>query len=328
MNVKFALDIGYWAVKGCWGLSEYNDSLIFPAVVGSPDEVNFSLGLGDTKAILLREPIHAMVGLAALRQSRFISQRRDPTWVTSTEWYTLFLAALTELTQALTYDLDMVVGLPVSHYRAYKDAVRDKLQATHVVVREGRDPQRFTVHEVRVIPQTWGITLDQAIDDNLKLDTSWLQASVLVIDSGGNTTNLLELDGLEELPSGCHSMQLGAMDITSALQDRLDVKCPGLELRTHKLSQAVQRRSVMYDGKMVDITAEVDSILIPMARNIASQATQRWGSTVGQDHILIGGGAGAMLGPYLQEYFPRAVIVRDPVRANARGFYKLCASEE
>ncbi len=320
-QVRVAVDVGYWGTKVLWANGEHGSS-IFPSAVGTPDEARFSLGF-EGKSIILREPRNVVIGRRALMTSRHVVQSRSPDWVRSPEWYDLFLASLTEVTQALNYNLDLCVGLPMAHYKPNKEIVRARLQDTHVVVREGRQPQRFHVHEVRVVPQAWGVVIDQAIDGNGEYDVSWLNYTVGVIDIGGNTTNILALDGLAEVPSGSTSIAKGAMDITSALQAWLNDNCPGLSLRTHKLMRAVTDRKVMYDGEWIDLSEVIEGIAEPMVAEVVAQTSQRWPNLVGIDKLLIGGGGGALLGAYIQERIPRAILVDDPVMANVRGYFKL-----
>lgn len=65
-----------------------------------------------------------------------------------------------------------------------------------------------------------------------------------------------------------------------------------------------------------------------LARAIAAQAGKKWGKS---DAVRVGGGVAESILPYIQEYFPRANLLRpylngralSPVFANAAGFYKI-----
>ena len=92
MNI--GLDVGYSAVKAISGKRR----VTFPSVVGTPDKARFSLDRN--AAIVLTEPDHVQVGAGAVTQSRFLNRREDRSWIESAEWYTLAMAALTELTSA------------------------------------------------------------------------------------------------------------------------------------------------------------------------------------------------------------------------------------
>ena len=81
MNI--GLDVGYSAVKAVSG----NRRVTFPSVVGTPDKARFSLD--GSKAIILTQPMSAMIGEEAIAQSRFLNRREDRGWVESDEWYAL-----------------------------------------------------------------------------------------------------------------------------------------------------------------------------------------------------------------------------------------------
>ena len=90
------LDLGYNAVK----VVGDGRRAAFPSAVGTPDRARFALNGNAAGAIVLVEPEHVLVGEEAIQQSRFLARREDRRWIESAEWYSLFLAALTELTPA------------------------------------------------------------------------------------------------------------------------------------------------------------------------------------------------------------------------------------
>ena len=148
MNV--GLDVGYSAVKAISG----NRQVTFPSAVGTPDKARFSLD-GNENTIVLTRPDHVQVGEGAVKQSRFLHRREDRHWTESDEWRSLFLVALTELTQAKRVELRLVTGLPVAFY-ADRQAVRDRLLGDHRVQRENRHAQTLQVSDCRIIPQPFG----------------------------------------------------------------------------------------------------------------------------------------------------------------------------
>ena len=91
MNI--GLDVGYSAVKAVSG----GRRVTFPSAVGTPERARFSLN--GASSIVLVQPDHVQVGEGAISQSRFLRRREDRRWIESGEWYTLFLAAMTELTK-------------------------------------------------------------------------------------------------------------------------------------------------------------------------------------------------------------------------------------
>ena len=124
-------------------------------------EIRDELGRLQVNALVQRpgspqtRPDHVQVGEGAVKQSRFLHRREDRHWTESDEWRSLFLAALTELTQAKRVELRLVTGLPVAFY-ADRQAVRDRLLGDHRVQRENRHAQTLQVSDCRIIPQPFG----------------------------------------------------------------------------------------------------------------------------------------------------------------------------
>jgi plasmid segregation protein ParM len=315
MNI--GLDVGYSAVKGIAGT---NRRVTFPSAVGTPDKARFSLN--GTSAIVLVEPDHVQVGEAAIAQSRFLHRREDRGWIDSQEWYALFLAALTELTQATRAYLRIVTGLPVAFYDD-RAKVRDRLLGTHRAQREDRHAQALTVTDVRVIPQPFGALLAATLDDRGRItDAELATGAVGVVDVGGKTTNLLSVNHLSEIGRETASVNVGAWEAVRGLRRWLDTHCPDLELRDHQIIDAIIDHQVKYYGEPVDLAGAVDGILEPLAAQVIAEATHLWNGAAGLDAILVSGGGALLLGPYVKRHFRHARVVSEPVFANALGFWR------
>jgi plasmid segregation protein ParM len=315
MNV--GLDIGYSAVKAVSGKRRVH----FPSAVGTPDKARFSLN-GTESSIVLVEPDHVQVGKGAIAQSRFLHRREDRRWVESDQWYTLFLAAMTELTSAKRAELRIVTGLPVAFY-GDRQAVRDRLLGGHRAQREGRNAQALTVTDVRVIPQPFGALLAATLDDKGRItDAELATGAVGVVDVGGKTTNLLSVNRLSEIGRETASVNVGAWEAVRGLRGWLDTHCPDLELRDHQVIDAIIARLVRYYGEPVDLAGAVDDILEPLAAQVIAEATHLWNGGAGLDAILVSGGGALLLGRYVKRHFRHARVVSEPVFANALGFWR------
>jgi plasmid segregation protein ParM len=315
MNI--GVDIGYSATKAVSGDRRVN----FPSAVGTPDKARFSLN-GTESSIVLVEPDHVQVGEGAIAQSRFLPRREDRRWVESDQWYTLFLAAMTELTSAKRAELRIVTGLPVAFY-GDRQAVRDRLLGGHRAQREGRNAQALTVTDVRVIPQPFGALLAATLDDKGRItDAELATGAVGVVDVGGKTTNLLSVNRLSEIGRETASVNVGAWEAVRGLRGWLDTHCPDLELRDHQVIDAIIARLVRYYGEPVDLAGAVDDILEPLAAQVIAEATHLWNGGAGLDAILVSGGGALLLGRYVKRHFRHARVVSEPVFANALGFWR------
>jgi plasmid segregation protein ParM len=293
----------------------------FPSAVGTPDKARFSLN-GHADSIILVSPDNVQVGEGAISQSRFLHRREDRRWVESSEWHNLFLAALTELTTATGADLRIVTGLPVAYY-GDRTRVRDRLLGDHRAQREGRHAQTLRVSECKVIPQPFGALLAATLDDKGRIiDRDLATGAVGILDIGGKTTNLLSVNRLSEIGRETASVNVGAWDAVRAVKTWLGEHYPNLELRDHQVIDAIIAREVRYYGEPVDLSQPVDAALEPLAEQVIAEASQLWNGAAALDAILVSGGGGLLLGPYVKRHFRHARVVTDPVFANALGFWR------
>jgi len=317
MNV--GMDIGYSDTKAICG----DRRVTFPSVVGTPDKARFSVNGAGAQDIILTEPANVAVGDAAVIQSRHLMRREDRGWIESDEWYTLALAALTELTTGTVAELTVVTGLPVAFYTD-KEKVVQRLMGEHRAARDGRRAQVFKVHTARVVPQPFGALLALTLNDSGKVaDPDLANGTVGVVDVGGKTCNLLSVHKLSEVGRETSSVSAGAWDVARAVERWLAENYPNLELRAHQVMNAIKTRHVKYFGEVIDLGDVIDAALAPMAEQVIAECSQLWNGAGTLDTILVTGGGALLLGPAIQAHFRHARVVADPVYANALGFYRL-----
>jgi len=315
--LNIGIDIGYSAVKAVSG----ERRVTFPSIVGTPDLARFGLSEGQ-EIVLATANGPVLVGQGAVEQSRFVNRREDRAWIESDEYYTLFLAALSELSGATSVDVTLITGLPVAFYSDHAH-LAGILHSEHHIARTGRRAQLIRVLDCRVIPQPFGALLSAALDDRGRLVNHDLAGRVGVIDIGGKTTNILSVSRLRELARETASLSLGGWDIVRAVRESLAVRCPGLDLRDHQLVEAIAARQVSYYGEVLDLGPVVETILDPLAEQIIAQATQLWNGGAALDAILVAGGGALLLGKRILRHFRHARLVDDPIFANAIGYWKL-----
>jgi plasmid segregation protein ParM len=313
------IDGGYSAFKAKNG----QQAIYLPSAVGTVNKARFSLNT-HTDIILDAGAGQKMVGEVAIRQSRFLSRKEDRNWITGDEYKYLMAATFSEMSTASLVNLQIVTGLPVAFYDRDRQTLQDQFLGEHRVLREGRTTQVFRVQDCRVIPQPFGTIFTMAIDEKGRiLDNEYSTGNIGVIDIGGKTTNLLSVNRLEEISDNTASVNQGAWDAVRAFRAIAETEYPGLEdLKDHEVTQAIIDRKQQYYNKTIDLSSVVDSILDPMAEAIISQAGNLWNSGALLNSILITGGGALLLGHYIKKNFPHAVVVDDPIYANAKGYYK------
>ncbi|MCP5101143.1 MAG: ParM/StbA family protein [Chloroflexi bacterium] len=317
--MRIGLDIGYNSTKV---MGKGGNEFVFPSVVGTPERASFSLNGNKEFLITLSDNSEAMVGQAAIMQSVFASRREDRDWIDSREYYTLAMAAISEVTKA-SGDISIVTGLPVAYYQD-KEKLQDILMGEHRIKRDSRRWQTINVTAVRVVPQPFGTVLSVALHNSgAALTNNYVKGNIGVIDIGGKTTNILSVYRLTEVSRETTSVNLGAWNAVRQMRTYFTREFPDLELRDHEVNQAMIQRSTNYFGDSYDLTDVVDSVVTPMAEQVIAQASQLWGKAARLDAILIAGGGAHLLGEYVQGYFKHAQILEKPQFANVTGFWKL-----
>lgn len=314
MNI--GLDVGYSAVKAV----TQGRQTTFSSVVGTLNESSFSLN--GSASIAMVEPSRYLVGEGATTQSRLVMRNESRAWAGSEEWYQLALAALTELTTATSGEMTIVTGLPVRFF-SDRQRVAQRLVGEHRFRRDGRRGQTLTTTTIKVIPQPFGSLLSLALNDRGQLVDNSFADSVGVIDLGGKTCNILSVENLADVGRESTSVNVGAWDVTRAVGDWLAREHPDLELRDHKLMDAVVNRQTKYYGEPIDLTQIVDDTLAPMVNQVIGEAGKLWNGAAHLSAILITGGGALLFGSMLASHWQHARIVSDPVFANAVGYWKL-----
>lgn len=320
--MEIGINIGYSHTKAYGQPGGEVRRVNFPSAVGTPDHAHFSIN--GVEGIGFIEPRAALIGDEAVLQSRFLNRREDRGFTGSEEWYTLFLAALSELTPG-NPDVTVVAGLPVAFFAGDKDTVRERLLGPHTFRREGRARQSITVTQAIIVPEPFGTLFDNLWDEsgrvaNIEIATG----NVAIIDIGGKTTNLLSVSRIKEIGRATASVNIGAWDVVRTVREWLETHAPKLDLRDHEIIQAVIARQIKYYGKPVDLRDIIAATTQRLAGQVIAQAGQLWNGAAGLDAILITGGGALLLGEHVKAHpdFPHARIVNDPLLANARGFWK------
>ena len=309
-------DIGYYYTKVVFS-PKLQDS--WPSAVGTPDVSRVRLA-GPTESMVTIDGQSYLVGHDAVQKSRMLTRREDRSWIGTPEYRVLVASVLMH---SPSEALSVVTGLPVAFLddapkleKLYKDS------PWQVSLRE------FHFADVTVIPQPFGALLDAALDWNGNVaDLDVATGAVGVIDIGGKTTNILTAERLAELPAQTASVNVGGWDVVRGVRELLQHDLPDIAdaLRDHQLAEAIVRRKLRVFGEDVDLGAAIDSVVVPLAAQVLSQATQLWGSAAALSCVLLTGGGALLLKPYILPMWKHGRVVAEPVFANARGYYKYAA---
>jgi plasmid segregation protein ParM len=322
MDVGF--DGGFYATKAISG----KRIACFASLAVRPAESQFSLN--GHQAIIITSP-HGrfLCGAEAVKKGVTGARKETAGWIETPEYMSLFLGALSELTDGTQATINLVTGLPLADYRRDRAKLRDRLLGVHQFVREGRRGQSLTVETVRVVPQAWGAVLALLPDDRGQIVRPELhQQKVGVLDVGGHTVNYLSVDGLSDIPAETRGTERGAWHVVRVVRDYLASTHPGLlRLNDHDLMQAIIARQAWDADEPVDLTPVVREIVDDIRQEIVDTAAQYWAARAAtMRQVIVCGGGAHLWGDHVKRAFRQAVVVEQPELANARGFYRFAAN--
>lgn len=321
--ITLGCDIGYSQTKVVAQVRGERVEKMFPSIVGTANVSRFSV-LPSQSFLICENGNNWMIGKEAIDQSRFVLRREDRNWIDSEQWYLLFLAALSELSDKGKEDVTLVTGLPVSFYASDKQKVYDRLKGTHKFSRDNNDVQQFEVTECRVIPQPFGTLLNETLNEQGKIVNEQYLEPTGIIDAGSKTVNILTVKRLAEVARDTTSIDTGGWDVMRALRDEItsNPRFTGVDLNDHEWVEAVITNSLWYGNEKIDITDMVTRIVEPLANEIIARATQLWNGGKGLRQILVTGGGALLIGEWVIQHFDNAKIVKNPVMSNANGYFR------
>ncbi len=329
MAQVLGLDIGFGFTKATNG----REFPVFKSVVGEATEAQFAESLMPTRNMLGR---HIEIGgegfylgeLAeqnsrgrgfTLDQAQFLTKYGRP----------LALSALAPLAET-GEPLRVVTGLPVSFFRKHKDALTALLQQRHTVTLFKGDGQReekvLNIERVRVIPQPFGSMFNLMLSDLGKPTSQrFLSEKIGVIDVGFRTADYTISDKTKYSERGSLSSDAGISLAFGALASTLQQQS-GVNVELFRLYDAVSKGTIKIRGKRYDITSIVKQAFTGLATKIAGEANRLWADDWDVDAIVITGGGGAVLAPYLLPMLEGEVIPvptdQDARLNNVTGYWK------
>ncbi len=316
-----SVDVGYSETKAVYG----EKMIVFPSIVGSPDESRFSLnGTGEDNSVMEFDGQSYLVGAEALAQSRFAMRKQDRGWINSQEYKILFLTALAQITESSRVNIDIVTGLPVNFYDGDKETLRKNLLGQYKIKYNNRPSQVFTIRDLRVIPQPFGTAFSVALNDKGKAleSNSYASGNIGIIDIGGFTVNLLTIKRMHEIGTKTESVNSGAWKAILAIKKTLMSQYKDLEdMHDHEVAEMVRLGTLDYYNETIDISDIAKTELSKLSNEIKTASANMWGKAP-RLKILITGGGALLMGDSIKTEFPHAEIVKNPVFANAIGYWK------
>jgi hypothetical protein len=246
----------------------------------------------------------------------------------------LLYASLYQLLNGGSHSLALAITLPVqvladADTAAHTEREMSKwLIGTHSFTLDGTLVEFEIVSVQARTAQPVATWLDWGLD----LEGKWsrgkeaMLSPVCIIDEGFNTIDVLVVEGGRINPRYTAGETMGMRRAAELASTNLQRRY-GVELSLHEADDLVQaigagnRASIYVEGESTDVTADVRQALNALGADVLRFVDRVIGNGK-QFKILITGGGGQALATKLTNRYPHAVLVPDPVLANARGLAK------
>jgi plasmid segregation protein ParM len=324
------IDLGFGFTKATDG----RRSLIVKSVIGQAeeefgghlaeaprDEDHLHLELED-RSIFVGELAERQSSLRSftLDQDRFMAESATP----------LALAVSSVLAEP-GESLRVVTGLPIDTYRAKAEDFARMLRGRHsfTAIDAGGRRQRIALElaEVHVIPQPFGSLYDLILDEAGQIgEHGGLHTEkVGIIDVGFQTSDFTVSDRTSFLERASGSTELGIARAFAVIAAKLREKS-GVAVELYRLYEGVQQGRLKIRGNTYELHRLIEHVFGQLAADLAAEANRLWGDEWDMDAILITGGGGAVLAPYLAPLLRGNVLPVDASRDarlnNVRGFHR------
>lgn len=325
------IDLGFGFTKATDG----ERSLVVKSVIGEATDGRlggpepFARPDGDHLHLEL-EDRGVFVGDLAERQSSLRSFTLDQDRFITDSAKVLALAVAADLTES-DEPIGVVTGLPITTYRAKADELarllRDRHAFTSIAPDGARSRRVLEIRDVKVIPQPFGSMYDMVLDDAGAIgDRQTLQQKTGIIDIGFQTSDLTVSDRGTFLERASVSTETGVGRAFAAIAGKVREKS-GVNVELYRLYEAMDEGRIKVRGESFDLSRLIEHVMGQLATDIATDANRLWADEWDMDGIVITGGGGAVLAPYLAPLLRGRVLPVDASRDarlnNVRGFWKL-----
>lgn len=311
-----AIDIGFGFTKATNG----DQSLIFKSILGEATDIQFREPLIGTpnKGEHLHLEIDGQgyfIGDLAERQSNVRSFTLDQSQFITGFIKQLALGALSQLTER-NLPINLVTGLPISYYQRYKDELGKLLLGRHTVTVVDASGNRtetvIAVAKVRVVPQPFGSLFKNMLNNFGEMgDPRFAREKIGIIDIGFRTADYALSDKTRYSERGSRSTDSGMARAFTVIANNLQ-ETTGVNVEIYRLYDALDKGYIKIRGKRIDLKSMADHVFSQLASSIATEVDRLWADDWDIDVIVVSGGGGQALVPFLQPLLNGEVLPMDP----------------
>jgi plasmid segregation protein ParM len=324
------IDIGFGFTKAYNG----RDAIAFKSIFGEATDIQYREQLLGTPRA--EEHLHVetggkgyFVGELAERQSNVRSFTLDQDHLISNFARLMTITALSRLSEG-NQSVRVVTGLPISYYKRHRDEVAALLTGKHTTTiidhLGNRSESVINITHVRTIPQPFGSLFNHMLNDMAEVaNKRFVQEKIGIIDVGFRTCDCTIADKTRYSERGSHTTESGISKAYTAIAARLQ-ELTGVKIELYRLYEAIDRGSIKIRGKTIDLKPLIEEGFSKLASSIAAEIDRLWADDWDIDLMVITGGGGAALAPYLTPALNGEVMALDSAADarlnNVRGYWK------
>lgn len=226
--------------------------------------------------------------------------------------------------------ISVVTGLPVSYFRDYHQKLAHLLLGWHEIAcsdgHSGRISRRFHVERIRVIPQPFGSVYALLLNDLGRVVRPALTRQRLgVVDVGYRTADFCICDQTRLADEGLGSSDEGMFGAYQRIADAIE-QASGRRIELFRLHEAIAAGSITVDDTVFDLSGICSREFARLAATLGTRLRKIWDMEHDLDGVVITGGGGAVLEPYLRKVLPGRIIgskkAADARLGNVRGYWR------
>lgn len=334
--MRVAIDVGFGFIKA---VNENGKTECFPSVIAKRGESSISsfVGKSDPYSIIYWEvgengkknEKRLYVGDAALTNGG-VRKWKDKDQKLDTEDIKVFISVALAVLSEKNEPFDICVGLPISYFNSKKEELENILSSIDARISISG---KLFVHEIKInsvyiYPQGIGAYYSALFDLNGKpKDIKLVTKSVGVIDIGYRTVDYIVMGrGKSGIVFKDHlSGSLEEDGMNKAIKQVADSISTEVnrEIGTNEVEKAILwfDNELEYRGQKYNLSKYVDAAYKDLSESISSKLKLKWGLEGDMlEQVIITGGGGGSLFPYLKENFEHAILQDKAEFANAAGY--------
>jgi plasmid segregation protein ParM len=263
------------------------------------------------------------VGDTALRQGGQARATLAPSRTRTPEMAALFAAGLGCVASPAGGALRVVTGLPPESLNADKPWLESAYVRTWEFELNG-EPRRVDVGQLVVIPQGAGAYFDHLLTMTVLQPQTPPDGAVAIIDIGYLTVDFVMIEDGELVTSATGSLRGGMAAVYRRCAETLAQRYP-LVAEERVVEQVLRDGVVHHMGERCPVDRSlVRNVFLAFAERILARAQSLWsskGNTI--KLVLLCGGGAPVVETMLRQRWPHVQMLKDPARANVRGYLKV-----